>query len=231
MPLLDTAFRATTYVVIDFEALTPAGRPPEPIEVAAIIGRFTEDGSWKESERFTSLMRPPDDVPITSLDMCPGIAPAVLRDARPQNQVMAELDSRLIRPPYRLVAHSAGIEATLIARQRAHCPRLAATPLLCTVRLARKAWPDLPRHSLNACLRKLRIPEPPDRHRALADVEWAAPAKLEARSVGSRSPGQRRRLIGGTSPHTRPEERFRSKNVAFQSYTRQPIPWWQSSHP
>lgn len=84
---------------------------------------------------------------------------------------MAELDSWLIRRPYRLVAHSASTEATLIGGQRANCPQLAATPLLCTVRLARKAWPDLPRHSLNACLRKLRIPEPPDRHRALPDVE------------------------------------------------------------
>jgi energy-coupling factor transporter ATP-binding protein EcfA2 len=65
----------------------------------------------------------------------------------------------------------------------------------------------------------------------LVAITWAAPAKLEARSVGSRSPGRCRRLIGGTSPRTRPEERSRSKNVAFQNCTRQPIPWWPSSHP
>lgn len=66
--LTDPAFTGTTFVVIDFETLTPAGRPPVPIEVAAIAGRFTEEGGWAESGRFQSLMRPPDDVPFTSFD-------------------------------------------------------------------------------------------------------------------------------------------------------------------
>lgn len=38
-PLLaDPAFSATSYVIIDFETLTPAGRPAEPVEVAAVTG-------------------------------------------------------------------------------------------------------------------------------------------------------------------------------------------------
>jgi DNA polymerase-3 subunit epsilon len=40
----DLAFLGATYVVIDFEALTPAGRPPVPVEVAAIAGRFSAAG-------------------------------------------------------------------------------------------------------------------------------------------------------------------------------------------
>jgi DNA polymerase III epsilon subunit-like protein len=36
----DPAFLAATYVVIDFESLTPEGRPPVPVEVAAMAGRF-----------------------------------------------------------------------------------------------------------------------------------------------------------------------------------------------
>jgi hypothetical protein len=54
--LNDPAFNQTTFVLIDFETLTPTGRPAEPIEVAAIAGRFHE-GSWAESARFHSLMR------------------------------------------------------------------------------------------------------------------------------------------------------------------------------
>jgi DNA polymerase III epsilon subunit-like protein len=172
MALTDPAFLATTFVVIDFEALTPAGRPPEPIEVAAVAGRFTPSGEWTETGRFDSIMRPPDDVAVTSFDIAQnGLTEQVLRAAPPQGQVMAELDARLAAPPYRLVAHSAGTEATLIGGQRQHCPTLAATPLLCTVKLARVAWPELSSHRLNECLRYLRIPKPPDRHRAMPDVQ------------------------------------------------------------
>ena len=42
--------------MIDFESLTPAGRPPVPVEVAAIAGRFTPAGDWEETGRFQSLI-------------------------------------------------------------------------------------------------------------------------------------------------------------------------------
>lgn len=158
-------------MVIDFEALTPKGRPAEPVEVAAVAGSF-RGGQWAESGRFSSLIRPPDDVPVTPFDIAQtGLNATVLRAQRPAALVMASLDARLTAPPYRLVAHHAPTEAGLIAGQREHCPTLAATSLLCTVRLARAAYPDLPSHSLNAVLHHLRIPLPADRHRALPDVE------------------------------------------------------------
>jgi len=167
----DQAFREHTFVVIDFEALTPKGRPAEPIEVAAVAGAFRA-GRWVESGRFTSLIRPPDDVPVSPFDTAQtGLTAAELRIQQPAAQVMASLDARLTAPPYRLDAHHAPTEAGLIAGQRQHCPTLAATSLLCTVRLARVAYPDLPSHSLNAVLHHLGIPLPVGRHRALPDVE------------------------------------------------------------
>jgi hypothetical protein len=33
-----------TFIVLDFETLTPPGRPPEPVEVAAVAGRIGPDG-------------------------------------------------------------------------------------------------------------------------------------------------------------------------------------------
>ncbi|MCM3883536.1 PolC-type DNA polymerase III [Frankia sp. R82] len=167
----DPEFQAHTFVVLDFEALTPKGRPAEPTEVAAVAGSF-RTGRWVETGRFSALIRPPDDVPVTRFDVeQTGLTEEVLRAQAPAAQVMASLDGRLTAPPYRLVAHHAPTEAGLIARQHEHCPRLAATPLLCTVRLARVAYPELPSHSLNAVLHHLGIPLPADRHRALPDVE------------------------------------------------------------
>ncbi|MFB7026579.1 MULTISPECIES: glycosyltransferase family 2 protein [unclassified Streptomyces] len=71
-------FAVTTLVVIDFEGLTPAGRPAEPIEVAApalhpVAGRLVEVG------RFEEPMRPPADVPVTARDVrLKGITPQML---------------------------------------------------------------------------------------------------------------------------------------------------------
>jgi len=166
-------------------ALTPAGRPAEPIEVAAVAGRFTTGGQWEERWRFSSLMRPPDDVPVTRFDIAQnGLTADVLRAQRAPGEVMAELDAQLADPPYRLVAHSAHTEAAAIGGQREHCPVLAATPLLCTVRLARLAYPGLPSHKLDELLRHLNIPKPASRHRALPDVELTIPVFREILAAG-----------------------------------------------
>ncbi|MEU9835896.1 3'-5' exonuclease [Streptosporangium sp. NPDC048047] len=163
-----------TFVVIDFEALTPAGRPAVPIEVAALALTPKEE-ELVEAWRFQSLMKPPPDVPVTDFDVRQtGITPAMLAVAAEPDDVMARLEAMLTAPPYRLVAHHAATEANLIAHQRAHCPALAAVPLLDTVRLARLAYPELHSHALDEVLRFLRIPVPADRHRAMPDVEVTA---------------------------------------------------------
>lgn len=124
--LKDPKFTATTYVVIDFEGLTPAGRSPVPIEVAAGAGRFDLDGQWVQQWEFDALMRPPADVPVTRFDVeQTGITAAMLADALPAATVMGGLDALLVASPYRLVAHHAATEATLIGGQRDHCPALS----------------------------------------------------------------------------------------------------------
>lgn len=183
--LNDPAFTQTTFVVIDFEALTPAGRPAEPIEVAAIAGRF-HDGTWAESARFHSLMRPPDDVAITRFDTAvTGLTSADLATQQPAGPVLGALDARMTKPPYRLVAHSAHTEAGIIARHREHCPVLAATSLLCTVRLARAAFPDLTHHTLDTLLKYFAIPRPPDRHRAMPDTELTVQVLARCLAAGA----------------------------------------------
>jgi DNA polymerase III epsilon subunit-like protein len=104
---------------------------------------------------------------------------------QPAGSALAALDARMTKPPYRLVAHSAHTEAGIIARHREHCPVLAATSLLCTVRLARAAFPDLAHHTLDTMLKYLAIPRPPDRHRAMPDTELTVQVLTRCLAVGA----------------------------------------------
>lgn len=170
----DPRFASTRFVVIDFETLTPAGRAPEPVEVAAIVLNSGPSGRLAETARFESLIRPPDGIPLTWRDQAAGFTTAVLADAPPAKQAMADLDRLLTGPdtaPYRLVAHNAATERALIFGQRNHCPTLAASPLLDTVRLARRALGGLTHHGLDDIARHCGIPIPAGRHRATADAE------------------------------------------------------------
>ena len=180
----------TTFIVIDFEGLTPAGRPQEPVEVAA-IALACRGGQLTETGRFSELMRPPADVPVTGeFTRITAITAGMLSGARPACDVMADLERQLMVPGRcRLVAHSAPTEAGLLARQRDHCPQLAATPLLDTVRLARAAAPGLTSYRLDSVLGYYGVPRPVDRHRALPDTEVTATIFALLLTDGASAPG------------------------------------------
>ncbi len=60
----DGDFRATCFLVIDFETTTPTGHRPEPVDVAMLALRLRA-GRLVETSRFTALMRPPVHAPVT----------------------------------------------------------------------------------------------------------------------------------------------------------------------
>jgi DNA polymerase III epsilon subunit-like protein len=170
----DERYQATRFIVIDFEATTPTGHRPEPIDVAAITLHPT-GGQLSEVDRFTALMRPPGHAPVTAFDTeQTGITAAMLTHQPPAGVVLAQLDSRLTEPPYLLVAHHAPTEAGILHDYRQHCPTLARIDFLDTVRLARVLYPDLFSHRLDALINHLGLRRPADRHRALPDVEVTA---------------------------------------------------------
>lgn len=196
-------------VVIDFEAVTPAGRTPEPVEVAVLALRWG-DGRWRENGRFSSLIRPPTGTPIPAINTrITGITPEMFADARSACEVLGELDKRMSRPDYRLVAHGAGTEALLLRAQRAHCPVLAATPLIDTVAMARAVLGPRDSYRLDAVLAHYQVPVPPDRHRAGTDVALTAQIFLRLLADGRRAgrwsdlPGLER--TAGRAPAHRPE--------------------------
>lgn len=168
----DEQFTATTFHVLDFETTTPRGYHPEPIEVAVVSLRVAGT-ELAETARLTRLMRPPAHAPVTAFDTAQtGITPRMMAAAPLAAEVLAWLDSQLCAAqPVLLVAHHAPAEAAVLYDYRQHCPYLAATHLLDTVRLARAVHPNLASHGLDALMTALGIPRPADRHRALADVQ------------------------------------------------------------
>ncbi|MGH8887092.1 MAG: 3'-5' exonuclease [Egibacteraceae bacterium] len=196
----DEAYRATTFVVVDFETTTPKGYRPEPVEVAAVALR-DRGGGLVEVGRFCELIRPPAHAPITPLDTAEnGLRPDDVADARPAAQVLADLDGRLASPPYLLVAHNAHTEAGLLYDYREHCPRLAATHLIDTIKLSRTVLPGLPSYSLDHLIFHLGIPRPARRHRALPDVEVTARLFARLISDGHRSTLQEVTKVSGRVP-------------------------------
>ncbi len=186
----DDELSATTFVVIDFEGTTPKGHRPEPIEVAAVAVRVRGD-DLAESGRFAALIRPPPHAAVTAFDTAQtGISAAVLAGQPPASEVLAHLDARLITPPYLLVAHHAPTEAAILHAYREHCPTLATTDLLDTLRLARAVYPDLPAHGLDALTTHLGLARPAGRHRALPDVQLTV-ALLGRLLVDARARGWR----------------------------------------
>ena len=169
---LINALRGVIPVVIDFEYTTPTGRPYVPIEVA-VQALWVHEGTLQRTAGWESLIRPDDLRDVTQFDIDQtGITPAMLVEQPLAAEVMAELDRRFTAGPYVLVAHHAPAEAGLLYALREHCPNLARIDLIDTVRLARARYPSLPGgHGLDNLTRHLQIPIPPNRHRAMADVQ------------------------------------------------------------
>lgn len=171
----DPAFLATTFVVIDFEATTPADHPAQPVEVAALALRYRQ-GALARAGSFTSLIQPPAFAPVTPAHTArTGITAEQVAHAPAPAEALGALDRRFTPDaPYLLVAQHAATEAGLIYNQREHCPALARVNFIDTVTLARQLIPDLPNHKLDTLLAHFSIRQPADRHRARADVEVTA---------------------------------------------------------
>jgi DNA polymerase-3 subunit epsilon len=185
----DPAFRGTTFVVIDFEATTPTGYPAQPTEVAALALRHEADG-WREVGRYTSLIRPPAFAPVTPADTAQtGLTPEQLRQAPTPADALGALDRRFTEDnQYLLVAQHAATEANLIHNQRRHCPALARVDLLDTIPLAKHLIPGLPNYKLDTLLAHYSIKQPPDRHRAPADVNVTAQVFFRLVSAADEDP-------------------------------------------
>jgi DNA polymerase-3 subunit epsilon len=156
--------------VIDFETtgMSPA-QGARATEIAAVLVR-----EGRIVGRYQSLMY--TGVPVTPfVEQLTGISNAMLRDAPPAEQVMAEVLDFTQGCP--LVAHNAAFDRGFWlaeAQRTGRPPDPAHETLACTVLLSRRLYPDAPSHSLGRLAHWLGLERDGQAHRALSDAELTA---------------------------------------------------------
>lgn len=159
-----------SFVALDFETVTPSGRPPEPLELAAI--RIAPGFSVDQSFRTSWLIQPPAGAPITPFDTRQtGIGPQDVKHAPDAVTVLQEFDSRLQHETVVLIAHNAPYEASILQRFKHACPHAASLPMIDTILFAKQIVPHLTNYKLDTVAQHFAIRIPANRHRALPDVE------------------------------------------------------------
>lgn len=153
--------------VIDFEGVTPKGRPMEPTEIAV---QEVFAGSSSEETSFSRLVALRDESLFRAFDAeQTGISLDDLRGAASVGEVYAELEHHIPQIDA-FVAHHAPVDRALLHRYPEFIPRLRNVPFLDTVKLARALVPGLESYSLDSVGAALGCELPLHRHRALPDV-------------------------------------------------------------
>jgi DNA polymerase-3 subunit epsilon len=153
------------YAIVDIETTGGHAASHGITEIAIILHNGLE-----EEGRFSSLVNPGMPVPrhITALT---GITNAMLTGAPRFGDIAGNiarlLDGRIF------VAHNVNFDYSFIRHQLAENGITLQVRKLCTVRMARKIFPGLPRYSLGNLCRTFEIPMR-DRHRAMGDAEATA---------------------------------------------------------
>lgn len=155
------------YAVIDFETtgLSPL-QGDRALEIAAVI---VENGEVRES--WHSLMNPGIPVP-TFITQLTGISQAMVRDAPPPKQVMAEV-AEFVRGAT-LVAHNASFDKKFWEHELARIRIRQQPSFLCTLLIARRLYPWADNHRLQTLVELHNIQPDGEYHRALADASVTA---------------------------------------------------------
>ncbi|MGC0153211.1 PolC-type DNA polymerase III [Chromobacterium vaccinii] len=153
--------------VIDFE--TNGASPGRDCRATEIGVAMVEDG--RIVDRFQSLMNAGVWVP-PMIERLTGISNAMLKDAPPAAQVMAEAARFVGDAP--LVAHNAGFDRKFWDYELAQLGLARRQDFACTVLLSRRLLPQAPDHKLGTLARWAGLPDTGRAHRALADAEMAA---------------------------------------------------------
>lgn len=150
------------FAIVDIETTGGSQKSRGITEIAVVLS----DGK-NILDTWSSLVQPFEHVP-PRIEALTGINDGMLEDAPSFSDLADELEALLADAVF--VAHNVGFDYAFI---RGHFEAMGTTwqrPKLCTVRLARKAFPGLPRYGLGALCDAKNIPHK-DRHRALGDAE------------------------------------------------------------
>ncbi len=189
------------FVVVDVE--TTGSSPSEGDRVTEIAAVEVTGGRVGES--FSTLVNPRRPIPDWIQRMT-GITPEMVEDAPSFEEVAGEVRARLEGRVF--VAHNVPFDWQFVsAEMRRAASVLPEGPRLCTLRLARRALPDLPRKGLDAVTRHFGV-EIEDRHRAEGDAAATARVLLHLLEEADRRGVRRweqmdRWLSGGAAPADR----------------------------
>ena len=163
-----------TIAVIDFETTgTSPATGARATEIAAVL---VEGGAIVA--RFQSLMNSGARVPAF-IEQLTGISNRMLHGAPPVRAVMHEVARFTRGCP--LVAHNAGFDRAFwrAEMQRAGLEVEASPEVACTVRLARRLYPEMPNYRLGTLAAWFGLPDAGRAHRALADAQTTAHLMLQ----------------------------------------------------
>lgn len=155
--------------VIDFE--TTGSSPAAGARATEIAAVLVQDG--RIVGQYQSLMNSGAWV-SPFIEQLTGISNAMLADAPPAAQVMGEVMRFTQGCP--LVAHNAGFDRGFWRAEAALADQAPdpAHEFACTVRLARRLYPQAPNHRLGTLAAWHRLPDNGRAHRALADATTTA---------------------------------------------------------
>ncbi len=156
-----------TYAIVDFET---TGLSPKVGDCATEIGIvLVRDGQIVD--RYQGLMN--GGVRLSPfIKRYTGITNAMIQKARPLTTVMAEACA--FAGTYPLVAHNASFDRKFWDDGLGKIGQRRSQEFLCSVRLSRRVFSNLPDHRLGTMVKSLKLPMSGQFHRALADAEATA---------------------------------------------------------
>lgn len=167
---MNQTHRHPPLAVVDVEG--NGQNPPDIVELAIVP---VDDGQIDDYRGW--LVRPPSPISGFVTRNVHGISNDDVADAPAWSNIAAEVEQALAGRL--LVAHNAGVEQKVLAR---HLPAYEPEAVVDTLRLARRLWPDLPKHGLDDLLaaRGIRIhTRHGQRHRAGYDAHATAQLVLD----------------------------------------------------
>jgi DNA polymerase III epsilon subunit family exonuclease len=170
----DRPLDAADFVVVDLETTGLSPETATILEIGAVRVHGLETGG-----RFETLIRPPAPLSRVIADLT-GIDDAMVRDAPDARFALRGFRSWFERGgPAPFVAHNARFDAGFVKRtlEDVGLPPLTA-PVLCTQKLARRAFPEVGRYNLDHLCAHFGIGNRA-RHRALGDARATATLLIE----------------------------------------------------
>ncbi|MDD3557820.1 MAG: exonuclease domain-containing protein [Melioribacteraceae bacterium] len=160
--IIDIPIEESEFTVLDFETTGTAARNARVIEVGLVKVK-----NLKVKDTYSTLIDPETDIPFFITELT-GITNALVSGAPTFVQVARELEDFIGDSV--LTAHNLPFDLSFLKSEfrRAEIP-LEERPMLCTLKLARRLYPQLPSKSLTAMTKHFRLRNK-KAHRALGDA-------------------------------------------------------------